>query len=110
MQKALCQYPIFKFNILKSYFPNLDSTKEFIESGNYLGNIKLEITSKYETPSPSILFLACKNILEKIAGSISQIEETYEGTKEFKPEHVHDVFKNKKCNYTIVHDGGIGYS
>ena len=110
VQKALCQYPIFKFNILKSYFPNLDSTKEFIESGNYLGNIKLEITSKYETPSPSILFLACKNILEKIAGSISQIEETYEGTKEFKPEHVHDVFKNKKCNYTIVHDGGIGYS
>ena len=110
VQKALCQYPIFKFNILKSYFPNLESTKEFIESGNYLGNIKLEITSKYETPSPSILFLACKNILEKIAESISQIEETYEGTKEFKPEHVHDIFKNKKCNYTIVHDGGLGYS
>lgn len=110
VQKALCQYPIFKFNILKSYFPNLESTKEFIESEKYLGAIKIEITSKYDTPKPPILFLACKNVLEKIANCVSKIEETYEGTKEFKAEYIHDVFKNKKCNYTVVHDGGIGYS
>ncbi len=110
VQKALCQYPIFKFNILRSYFPNLKSTKEFIENEKYLGNIKLEITSKYEVLSPTILFIACKNVIETIANSISQIKETYEGTKEFKAEYVHDIFKNKKCNYTVLHDGGIGYS
>ena len=35
---------------------------------------------------------------------------TYEGTTEFKPTHIREIFKDKKCNYTILHDGGIGCS
>lgn len=108
--KALCKYNIFKFDTLKSYFPNLKSTREFIISKNYLGAIKIEITSKYETPSPSILFTACINVLGKIADSISNIEITYVGTSEFKPTRICEIFKDKKCNYTVLHDGGIGYS
>lgn len=42
--KALCKYSVFKFNVLKSYFPNLKSTKEFVYDKNYLGYIRLHIT------------------------------------------------------------------
>ena len=110
VHKALCKYCVFKFNTLKSYFPNLKSTKEFITSPKYLGAIKIEITSKYETPTPSILFSACVNVLGKVAESVSDIEITYVGTTEFKPTRISEMFKDKKCNYTIVHDGGLGYS
>ena len=48
VHKALCKYNIFKFNTLQSYFPNLRSIREFITSENYLGGIKIEITSRYE--------------------------------------------------------------
>lgn len=108
--KALCKYNVFKFNILRSYFPNLKSTREFITSEKYLGGIKVEITSRYEVPTPAILFAACMNVLSKVSESVSAIEEVYEGTTEFRAKQIRDVFRDKKCNYTVLHDGGIGYS
>ena len=108
--KALCKFNVFKFNTLKSYFPNLKSTREFVESGDYLGNIKLEITSKYKTPTMQVYFYACVSALKKISDSISAIEETYEGSTFFHCKYIHDIFKNKTCNYNDPHDGGVGIS
>ena len=110
VHKALCKYNVFKFNILQSYFPNLKSTNEFITSEKYLGSIKIEITSRYENPTLAILYAACMNVLGKIADSVSAIEVTYEGTTIFNAKRVNDIFKNKKCNYTVMHDDGLGYS
>lgn len=110
VHKALCKYNVFKFNILKSYFPNLNSTREFIESEDYLGNIKLDITSRYKEPTPQVLFYACVNVLGKISEKVSSIQETYEGTKDFTAKYIHDVFRDKTCNYNDPHDGGIGIS
>lgn len=110
VHKAICKYNVLKFNTLKSYFPNLKSTREFIFSPDYLGDIKLEITSKYISPTPYLLYCACVKVLEKISQTISAIEISYVGTTEFKATRIHDVFKDKKCNYTVLHDGGIGYS
>ena len=78
VQKALCRYPVYKFNTLKSYFPNLSSTREFITSEDYLGNIKIAITSRYDNPPISIINMACFDVLGKISNIISGIEETYE--------------------------------
>ena len=110
VNKAVCKYNVLKFNILRSYFPNLKSTREFIEDSNYMGGIRIEIASTQLKPSPAILFAACVNVVGKVADSVSEIEEIYEGTKEFRPERISNVFKNKRCNYTVVHDGGIGFS
>lgn len=110
VHKALCKYNIFKFNTLQNYFPNLKSTKEFITSEKYLGGIKVEIISRYENPTPKILYAACMNVLGRVADSVSAIEVTYEGTTTFNAKRINDIFKNKKCNYTIMHDGGLGYS
>ena len=108
--KALCKYNIFKFNVLKSYFPNLKSTRDFVYSKVYLGFIRIHITSKYENPPIDILFSACVKTLEKIADSISGIKETYVGSNEFTAQYIHDIFKNKRCNYIDPHDGGVGIS
>lgn len=107
--KALCKYPVYKFNTLKSYYPNLKSTREFIMSKNYLGFIRMDITTRYEHPSTEILYRACVIVLGKIAATISGIEEIYEGTSEFKAYYLHDIFKNKKINVEPI-DGSIGYS
>lgn len=108
--KALCKYNVFKFNLLKSKFPNLTSTREFILNKNYLGEIEINIKTQYEKLTPQIMHNACVRVLGKIAESVTGIVETYEGSSEFSAKYIHDIFKDKRCNYTQLHKGGIGYS
>lgn len=110
VNKALAKFPVFKFNTLKSRFPNLKSTREFIMDENYLGHIKLKIRSKYEEPPIAILCAVVTSVVAKIASSISAIEDEYEGTKEFRAVNIHKVFRDKAVNYTNIVDGGIGVS
>lgn len=56
------------------------------------------------------MYDAIFHVLNKIVNSISGIEETYRGTKEFRAKNVRDIFRNKTVNYTDPHDGGIGVS
>jgi type III restriction enzyme len=57
-----------------------------------------------------VLFTACSRVMGKVADSISKIEETFEGSKQFNALHIHEVFKDKKMNYANPHDGGVGIS
>ena len=110
VNKAIMKYPIFKFNTLRSYFPNVTSTRQFITDNEYLGAVRIDIQSKDARPTMETLYAAVLYVLGKIASSISGIEETYRGTKEFRARKVRDVFRNKTVNYTDPHDGGIGIS
>lgn len=110
VNKALMKFPIYKFNTLKSYFPNISSTRDFVFKDEYLGKIKIDIHTYNNEPSMTTLYSAVFTALKKIAETISGIEETYQGTKEFKAKRVHDVFRNKTVNYTDPHDGGVGIS
>ena len=109
VNRALRQFDVLKFNTLQSYFPNLKSIREFIFDKNYLGNIKIKITSKHQTPPLSILYRACVIVLNKIADKISAIEEVYEGTTEFKAHRISEFIRDKSVNYTPV-SGGKGMS
>lgn len=110
MHKALRQYNIFKFNILKQYYPNLTSIKQFITDSKYLGNIKLSIRISEPNITNEQLYLALKYTLGKISNRISDIEETYEGTKEFKSRKICEVFRDKTVSYTDPHGDGQGVS
>ncbi len=110
VNKALMKYPIFKFNTLRSYFPNITSTRQFITDSEYLGAVRVDIQSKDVYPTMDTLYAAAFYVLGKIADSISGIEETYRGTKNFRARKIRDVFRNKTVNYTDPHDGGIGIS
>lgn len=110
VNKALMKYPIFKFNTLHSYFPNISSTRQFITGGEYLSAVRVDIQSKNEHPTMETLYAAMFYVLGKISKHISGIEETYSGTKEFRAKKISEVFRNKTVNYTDPHDGGIGIS
>lgn len=109
INKALSRFPIFRFNALKDRFPNLKSTREFIMDGHYLGNIKIDIRSKYDNPPVGVMFTAVLRVLEEVSTYISDIEETYEGTRVFRAVNVRDVFKDKSINVEEV-PGGKGVS
>lgn len=49
-------------------------------------------------------------VAEKISNSISDTEETFEGTKEFKPRKICEVFRDKTVSYTAPHGDGQGVS
>ena len=109
VNKALSRFPVYRFNALKYRFPNLRSTREFITDSNYLGNIKVAIKSKYDKPPVNVLSTAVYQVLEEVSTSISEIEETYEGTREFRAVNIRDVFKDKSINVEEVL-GGKGVS
>ena len=110
VNKALMKYPVFRFNTLKSYFPNVTSTRQFITADEYLGSIRVDIQGKDEAPSMETLYAAVFHVLGKIAGSVSSIEETYAGTREFRARNVRDVFHDKIVHYTDPRHGGVGVS
>lgn len=110
VHKALRQFNIFKFDILQQYYPNLKSTKQFITDSNYLGNIKINIKISNDEITNEQLYTACKRVVEKISNRISDIEETFEGTKEFKPRKICEVFRDKTVSYTDPHGDGQGVS
>lgn len=109
VNRALRQFDVFKFNTLKSYFPNIKSTYEFVTDENYLGNIKIKVTSKYKALPMNVVYRACVNVLSKIALKISAIEEVYEGTTEFKAHYLHEHIRDKSINVKPI-SGSIGVS
>lgn len=110
INKALCKYPVFKFSILKNYYPNLKSTQEFIESDNYLGAIRIEIIHNSNNLGKKDIFDALTIFFNEISKSINDIQEFYEGTREFTPVYIEKIFKNKVLHFTNVVNGGIGSS
>jgi type III restriction enzyme len=110
VHKALCRIDIFKFNILHHYFPNLRSLRDFIKNDAYLGSVKILVECQDKILKPKILFDASVIVLTKIGAQISTIEETYEGTTDFRDEKIRDVFKNKALHITDPHGEGEGIS
>ena len=110
VNRTLRQFDVFKFNTLKSYFPNIKSTYEFVTNENYLGNIKMKVTSKYKALPMNVVYRACVNVLSKIALKISAIEEVWEGTTEFKAHYLREYYEKEKSINVKPISGGIGVS
>ena len=106
IRKALNQFPEYRFNNLITLFPNLNSMSEFIQSGNYLGEIKVEVEGLSEDVNSlsqeNKLYIVTK-LLDKLSYQLQAENVDYKGTKEFKPYMVKDIFTDKILN--IVNDG-----
>lgn len=109
-ESAMANFEILKFNTLKSYFPNLKSKREFLQSDKYLGNITLQIESPFEKITAKDLYNGSMKILQDISLYIQKIETEYEGTKEFYAKNVHDVLRDKKIYVDNPHGDGLGIS
>lgn len=110
VNKALAKFPVYKFNNLKSIFPNLTSTRNFIFGENFLGNIRIDIKSPSENLSSQNLYDAVFKVLKEISANIEKPPVTYKGEPEFHSESISETFQNKTVYYSTTHKGGAGES
>ena len=90
--KALVKFPIFRFDRLKEKFSELGSTREFITSTQYLGNVSIAIRARrFDNRT---LHRAAVKTLGEIADALSKAEVRYRGT-DFREEPFRNVFHDK---------------
>ncbi len=95
---ALTTNPFFYFSNLQRFFPNLNSTDEFITSHDYMGD--LEIT--FRGPRRRLENITHKDYLQALIGLLSKIEEEIKGNlteytgSPWKYDYIQNVFTDKK--------------
>lgn len=98
VQSAIARNPFFTFASLKRYFPRLDSIRAFIESEDYLGG--LEITFQGNVygldDNHAEKLAAMSGLLRQIEAEIRANVTDYEGTRDFRGDWVHEIFKKDK--------------
>lgn len=108
--RSMCRYPILRFDNLKRFFPNLESSREFIESKDYIGQIQIDITAVLITPE--VKCAAVDKALRDVALSVESIETEYVGSKDFKGHKLSRLIFDKTCVYTDpeIETEGLGVS
>ena len=95
---ALSQNPFYYFENLETYFPNVDSLSNFIESKAYLGGLEIILNgtqSRINEISNFDYLLAIQKLLQTIESEIKSNLTEYEGS-EYINKNVHEVFKDKE--------------
>lgn len=112
LHRAMRQQPALSFNSLLRHFPNLHSSREFLLSDDYLGNISIAITSKFkkEQITTEILCTAAQMLMKEIAVYVSGITIEYYGTKEFFGKQLKEVIHDRIMNFTNPRGDGYGIS
>lgn len=104
------KFPIYKFSRLKELFPTVKSTRQFITDKNFLGGVRITITSNELEPSLETLYAAVFATLNKISETLNDIKPTYYGTTEFEAKKISEFFRDKTVNYSEEHPDGLGMS
>lgn len=94
---ALSENVFFHFSSLKTYFPKLDSLRQFIEDQNYLGH--LAITFKGGNPSHQNLLEGIRGLLRSIENEIQKNIVEYKGREKFDAFLIKNIFKDKDIQY-----------
>lgn len=95
---ALSQNPFFYYNNLTHYFPHLNSIMDFIESKDYLGELKITFKGTHNRLQDITHFdylQALNGLLQSIETEIKGNSTDYEGS-EFIKKYVHQVFTDKE--------------
>jgi type III restriction enzyme len=107
LRKAMATIPAYRFNNLKLLFPSLKSMDEFIVSGNYLGKISVVVSGREDIlkkiPQLEKLNIS-KKILAKIAEQLNVNRVDYQGTTEFTPKTINELYETDKI-LNIANDG-----
>jgi len=108
IQSAIARNPFFTFASLKRFFPNLTSMREFITSSDYLGG--LEITFQGDFYALEYNYVAkldaMLGLLQQIESEVRQQITDYEGSRDFRPDMIHEVFKDKILKFDSANRRG----
>jgi len=98
IQSAIARNPFYTFRSLTSVFPNLQSIDEFIASDAFLGGLEITFQGNiYHLQENKVEKLhAVLNLLDEIETQIRSLTaEKFEGSPEFTPAYIHQIFKDK---------------
>ena len=109
IRKAMAKLDFYRFSNLKKYFPDLNSSKEFIES---LKKISVDITSsreKLDNLTPDDRLKVCLNVLLQLENEILNEYVEYKGTEIFIPVEIKKVVRDKQLKINVGDYGDQEY-
>ena len=107
---SLARYDALRFEALKHYFPHLNSSREFIMSGDYLGDTEIIFQSDTEDLTAIDLHAGLDKVFQAVVSHLAGIEVTYRGTHQFEAKRLNEVLRNKRLQIANPVEGGIGDS
>lgn len=110
IQSAIARNPFYTFQSIQRFFPNLSSMTEFIDSVDYLGGLEITFQGYFydlEQKKHEKLEAVLK-LLGEIETEIRNISKRYEfeGSREFYPSLVHQVFRDKVLKLSTDNEKG----
>lgn len=107
---SLASYDALRFEVLKHYFPHLNSAREFITSSDYLGDTEITFQSDTEDLTATDLRAGLDKVFLAVASYLAGIKVTYRGTHQFEAKRLNEVLRNKRLQIANPVEGGIGTS
>jgi len=104
LENVLEYFPGLYFNKLLQMFPNLNSTIEFITSGDYLGGLTFDhsyIDVDFQGITNREKIAVLKQVIGQIETLLSSEKSEYVGSKQFIPEKLTKIFHDKILNFSI---------
>ncbi len=105
IRKALNNNPFFEFCNLRTYYPNLKSITEFIESKNFLADIQIDFIGKSkEELTVWNKYDMVLNVLNQVQDNIKNNHFEFYGTTEFQPIAIKNSIDISKDLYFSPND------
>ncbi len=93
VHRALIKFPIFRFDRLRLKFEGLSSTREFIESEEYLGGVSIEV--RVRALDGRTMYRAAFRVIKELASYLETAEILYRGSEQFRAEPLNKIFGDK---------------
>jgi len=108
VRSAIARNPFYTFANIQKYFPNLRSMRDFIASEDYLGGLEITFQGNLYglEENYSEHLVAMLGLLNQIEVEIRAQITDYEGSKEFTPSHIHEVFHDKTLKFSKDNERG----
>lgn len=107
---SLSRYEALRFEVLKHFFPRLNSTREFVTSEDYLGETEITFQSDTKELTADDLAAGLSKVFRAVISYMAGIEVTYRGSKKFQAKLLNEVLRNKRLQIANPIEGGIGTS
>lgn len=102
VRSAIARNPFYTFANIRKYFPSLPSMSNFIVSGDYLGGLEITFQGNlFDLEENRAEYLsAMLGLLGQIEMEIRAQVTDYEGSREFTPSRIHEVFFDKTLKFS----------
>lgn len=106
---AMNYFSSFHFDKLKALYPQLKSSKEFIQSDSYLGNLSIRVSGSKSTLaeySQTEKLMIAKVVFKEIEPLLLSRGKSFKGSTEFIPSPIKEQFRDAIQLNVTINEGG----